>query len=101
VVGVFKSGMYEYDSSLVYLALTEAQRLFDTGDVSTGIGARRGLRQFRAWRRRSRSGSAAATGAGLERMNHALFAAIRLEKIAMFVILTLIVLVASLASSGR
>src|SRR5512134_3777188 len=40
VVGLFKSGMYEYDSSLAYVALPVAQDLFDTGDVSTGVEVR-------------------------------------------------------------
>jgi lipoprotein-releasing system permease protein len=102
VVGIFKSGMYEYDSSLAYLALAEAQQLFDTGDISTGIGVR--VADFD----RSRAMAALIQeklGGGYwvrdwSEMNHALFAAIRLEKIAMFVILTLIVLVASFSIVG-
>jgi len=102
VVGVFKSGMYEYDSSLAYIALPAAQQLFDTGDVATGIGVRvsnfdrslemAGLIQERlggAYRVRDWS-----------EMNQALFGAIRLEKIVMFIILTLIVLVASFSIVG-
>jgi lipoprotein-releasing system permease protein len=102
VVGVFKSGMYEYDSSLAYLALPEAQRLFDTGDVATGIEVR--IADF------DRSLAMAALiqeRLGGEfwvrdwtEMNHALFGAIRLEKIVMFIILTLIVLVASFSIVG-
>jgi len=102
VVGIFKSGMYEYDSSLAYIALTEAQQLFDTGDVATGIEVR--IKEF------DRSLAMAALiqerlgGAFWARdwseMNHALFAAIRLEKIAMFVILIMIVLVASFSIVG-
>jgi len=102
VVGVFKSGMYEYDSSLAYIALPEAQQLFDTGDVATGIEVR--IKEF------DRSLAMAALiqeqlgGAFWARdwseMNHALFAAIRLEKIAMFVILIMIVLVASFSIVG-
>lgn len=102
VVGIFKSGMYEYDSSLAYIALTEAQQLFDTGDVATGIEVR--IKEF------DRSLAMAALiqdqlgGAYWVRdwseMNHALFAAIRLEKLAMFIILILIVLVASFSIVG-
>jgi lipoprotein-releasing system permease protein len=102
VVGIFKSGMYEYDSSLAYLALPEAQKLFDAGDIATGIEVR--VKDFD----RSRVMAALiqeAVGAGYwardwSEMNHALFAAIRLEKIAMFVILTLIVFVASFSIVG-
>jgi lipoprotein-releasing system permease protein len=102
VVGIFKSGMYEYDSSLAYVALPVAQELFDTGDVATGIEVR--VEEF------DRSLALAGLiqgrlGGGYwvrdwSEMNHALFAAIRLEKMAMFVILTLIVLVASFSIVG-
>jgi len=37
VVGVFNVGMYEYDSSLAYISLKEAQRFFNMGDAVTGI----------------------------------------------------------------
>jgi lipoprotein-releasing system permease protein len=102
VVGLFKSGMYEYDSSLAYLGLAEAQRLFDTGDVATGIEVR--VADFDRSRTlaaliQQRLGAAYWVRDWSE-MNHALFAAIRLEKIAMFVILTLIVLVASFSIVG-
>jgi lipoprotein-releasing system permease protein len=94
--------MYEYDSSLAYVALGEAQGLFDTGDVATGIEVR--VRDFD----RSRAMAATIQEAlgqaywvrDWSEMNHALFGAIRLEKIAMFVILTLIVLVASFSIVG-
>ena len=37
VTGIFESGMYEYDSSLAYIALSEAQKFFNLGDTVTGI----------------------------------------------------------------
>ena len=37
VVGIFESGMYEYDSSLAYIALQEAQQFFSLGKTVTGI----------------------------------------------------------------
>ncbi|TLY39244.1 MAG: lipoprotein-releasing system transmembrane subunit LolC, partial [Nitrospirae bacterium] len=37
VVGVFESGMYEYDSSLVYVSIKQAQEFFNMGDAVTGI----------------------------------------------------------------
>jgi lipoprotein-releasing system permease protein len=102
VAGVFKSGMYEYDSSLAYVGLPEAQRLFDTGDVATGIEVR--IADFD----RSRAMAALIQerlggnywARDWSEMNHALFGAIRLEKIVMFIILTLIVLVASFSIVG-
>jgi lipoprotein-releasing system permease protein len=102
VAGLFKSGMYEYDSSLAYLSLAEAQRLFDTGDVATGIEVR--VSDFDAARAMAaviqRQIGTAYWVRDWSEMNQALFGAIRLEKIAMFVILTLIVLVASFSIVG-
>ena len=37
VVGIFDSGMREYDSGLVFLDLADAQRFFGTGKVATSI----------------------------------------------------------------
>ena len=36
VVGIFQSGMYEYDSSLAYIELGEAQKFFNMGASVTG-----------------------------------------------------------------
>ena len=40
VVGIFDSGMYEYDTSLAYISLTEAQLFFNMDDMVTGIELR-------------------------------------------------------------
>ncbi|TPW06384.1 MAG: hypothetical protein FD129_2676, partial [bacterium] len=37
LIGVFNSGLYEYDSSLAYISLEEAQRFYDMGEAVTGI----------------------------------------------------------------
>jgi lipoprotein-releasing system permease protein len=37
LVGVFRSGLYEYDSSLAYVSLEEGQRFFALGPAVTGI----------------------------------------------------------------
>lgn len=37
LVGVFRSGLYEYDSSLAYVSLEEGQRFFALGAAVTGI----------------------------------------------------------------
>ena len=37
VSGIFQSGMYEYDSSLAYIDLAEAQKFFNMGETVTGI----------------------------------------------------------------
>jgi lipoprotein-releasing system permease protein len=97
VVAVFKSGMFEYDSGLVYISLTEAQKFLSLGDSITGLEVRvddiylarevaREIRRtlgFPYWSR------------DWMEMNQAFFSALKLEKMAMFIILILIVLVAS------
>ncbi|RME30989.1 MAG: ABC transporter permease, partial [Candidatus Zixiibacteriota bacterium] len=37
VSGIFKTGMYEFDASLAYIALPDAQKLFRLGDAVTGV----------------------------------------------------------------
>jgi lipoprotein-releasing system permease protein len=93
----FKSGMYEYDSNLAYVSLASGQKLFGLGQGVTGLGISL-----------TDPDNAAATAGELKKnirfpylirswqeMNSNLFAALKLEKIMMFIILTLIILVAS------
>jgi lipoprotein-releasing system permease protein len=40
VVGLFDSGMHEYDSSLIFMSLADAQRFFEMGDSATSIEMR-------------------------------------------------------------
>jgi lipoprotein-releasing system permease protein len=99
VAGVFKTGMYEYDSSLAYVDIPAAQDLLGLkDDVVSGLELRvsdvdrateigKGVREVvggypfyvRSW----------------QEMNANLFAALKLEKVGMFVILVMIVLVGS------
>jgi lipoprotein-releasing system permease protein len=37
VSGLFETGMYEFDGSMAYISLTDAQDLFKTGDVATAV----------------------------------------------------------------
>lgn len=37
VAGIFESGMYEYDASLILIGLDRAQKLFELGDAVTGL----------------------------------------------------------------
>jgi len=97
VVGFFESGMYEYDGTFAYIHLEEAQRLLRMPEAVTGIevrvkdvyGARKVADRivdklgFPFWAR------------DWMQMNRNLFTALKLEKIVMFIILTLIVLVAA------
>jgi lipoprotein-releasing system permease protein len=97
VKGIFQSGMYEYDNTMAYVSLEGAQKFFSMGAHVTGIeikiddiyhvkGIGKEIRQ--------RMGFPFWTKDWME-MNRNLFAALRLEKIAMFIILVLIVLVAA------
>lgn len=97
LAGTFKSGLFEYDSKFVYASLPALQEYLQTGDVAYGVAAR----VDDAW-------SARGIGDRVVRqldgpfyvttwieLNQPLFAALSLEKKAMFVILVLIVLVAA------
>lgn len=97
VVGIFESGFYEYDSTLAYLSLEDCQEFLSLGDMVTGLEVRvrdiyqadkiaKGLQQklgFPYW------------GRHWMELNKNLFSALRLEKRVMFIILSLIVLVAA------
>lgn len=97
VAGLFESGMYEYDGSLAYIHLRDAQKILHMEDSVTGIEVRindiynaRHIADkiladvgFPYWAR------------DWMQMNHNLFSALKLEKTVMFIILALIVLVAA------
>ncbi|MXX11196.1 MAG: lipoprotein-releasing ABC transporter permease subunit [Nitrospira sp. SB0675_bin_23] len=97
VVGLFKSGMYEYDSSLAFISLEEAQRFFSLGKTATGIEVKvEDVFTADAVAKRI----AAQLGKGYMArdwmlLNRNLFSALRLEKTMMFLLLVLITLVAS------
>lgn len=97
VGGVFDSGMYEYDSSLIYVSIKDAQSFFNMGEKVTGVEVKiDDIYKAREIGKdiQSSLGYPYWTRDWME-MNKNLFAALKLEKIAMFVILTLIVLVAA------
>jgi len=97
VAGIFEVGMFEYDSNLVLTDLRAAQDFFDMkGDV-TGIQLK--LKDiYRAPAVRQRLQEKLSFPLYVKdwmQMNKNLFSALKLEKFAMFVILILIILVAS------
>jgi len=97
VAGIFRSGMYEFDSSLAYISLVTAQDFFDMGDEINGYEIR--IDDIYDAKRAAKEiaqvlGEPYKT-TDWQDMNKNLFAAMKLEKIAMFIILTLIVLVAA------
>ena len=97
VTGYFESGMYDFDSSFAYIHLKAAQKLLRMGDAVTGIEVRvreiykareiatklKDQLQFPYWTR------------DWMQMNKNLFRALKIERVVMFVILTLIILVAA------
>ena len=97
VVGVFESGMFEYDSSLAFVAIRQAQEFFNLGESVTGIEVKvqdifaadriaQRIEQtigFPYWAR------------DWMKLNKNLFSALKLEKFMMFVLLVLVVIVAS------
>ncbi|MFQ5735650.1 MAG: lipoprotein-releasing ABC transporter permease subunit [Thermodesulfobacteriota bacterium] len=98
VSGIFEIGMYEYDSSMAFISIENAQKFFRLGDTVTGVEVKiediykadlvadsimhelDGPYYTRTWME----------------MNRNLFSALKLEKVAMFIILALIILVAAL-----
>jgi lipoprotein-releasing system permease protein len=102
VAGTIEIGMHEYDSSIAYLSLPLAKEFaglagvtgievklddpFAAKDVSRIVSAQLGFRYWvRDWME----------------MNRSLFAALQLEKLALFVVVTIIVLVAAFAIIGH
>ncbi len=98
VAAVFYSGMYEYDAKFVYIDLKEAMTFFSTSGGVTGIEVR--VDDVEATTRLGREivrelGGFPFRTRDWKDMNRNLFAALKLEKIAMFIILAFIILVAS------
>ncbi|HSF09462.1 MAG TPA: FtsX-like permease family protein [Nitrospirales bacterium] len=97
VVGVFESGMFEYDSSLAYISLEEAQKFFNLGETVTGIQVKVNdvfLAQQIAQRLEATLGHIFIARDWMQ-LNRNLFSALKLEKTMMFLLLVLITLVAS------
>ena len=97
VGGVFDSGMYDYDSTILYMAISDAQKFFKMEDGVSGIEVR--LEDLNA---------AAEVSTAIEdrlgyphyardwmEVNRNLFVAFQLEKSIQFIVLLLIVLVAA------
>jgi lipoprotein-releasing system permease protein len=98
VVGIFHSGFYQYDSSMAFTSLADAQRLFGEPDVVSVISFKvddlnhadqigRSIEQA--------AGPGFLTTNWMEE-NRALFRALQLEQIVTFIVIGLIVCVAAL-----
>jgi len=97
VTGIFESGFYEYDASLAFIHLKTAQKLIKIGDSVSGIGVR-----VEDIYRADKISQTILADLGFPywtmdwmQMNRNFFSALKLEKKAMFVILTLIIMVAA------
>lgn len=97
VVGFFESGMFEYDSNLAFISMHAAQKFFSMKGKVSGIEI-----QVEDIERADQVAKEIQDKLGFPyyardwmRMNKNLFSALRLEKIVMFIILILIILVAA------
>lgn len=96
VCGIFNSGMYEYDSTLAYINIFQAQKFFDIGNLVSAIGIKTN-NLFLAKKVKEdilkRLGFKYGVRTWME-VNRNLFSSLKLEKTVMFIILVLIILVA-------
>jgi lipoprotein-releasing system permease protein len=98
VAAIFYSGMYEYDATHVYLRLDVAQKFFSLEDKVTAV-------EIRAVEAENTESLVAPVKAAVEKddlrvrdwreMNKNLFSALKLERIATFIILSIAIAVAS------
>ncbi len=97
VGGIFDSGMYEYDTTLAYISLKSAQKFLAMDDTVSGIEVKvENIYDVKSIARRIQQalGFPFWTKDWMQ-MNKSLFAALKLERTVMFIILVLIVLVAA------
>lgn len=99
LVGSYYSGMFDFDAKMGYVSLADAQALLGIGDRVSGIDVRcTRLEDSLKVRDELRKRLADYPNVRVDdwrTLNASLFSAIMLEKVAMFVILTSIILVAS------
>lgn len=94
---LFNSGMYDYDTNIIYMDLAQAQDFFALENSVNGISVKIDklfLADILKARIQEAIGPAYSVKTWIER-NRNFFAALKLEKITMFIILTLIILVAA------
>lgn len=97
VSGIFRVGMYEYDSTLALMPIEEARAFFSMGEAVTGLEVRVSREEEArsvALKIQELLGFPYWTRDWME-LNRNFFEALRLQKFVMFIILVLIILVAS------
>lgn len=98
VVGIFDSGMFDYDTGLVYVSLADAQSFLDLGDGVSGIEVKvADVYRARTVARRLEAalGGFPYRARDWTEINRNLFSALKLEKTVYFIVLSLIVVVAA------
>ena len=98
VIGTFEAGMYEYDSNFIFMPLETAQTYFGLKGAVTHIDVTIDDEKLLAPVRRGIERSVSGAGAYVydwKQTNAAFFNAIDVERNVMFIILTLIILVAA------
>jgi lipoprotein-releasing system permease protein len=97
VNGIFDSGMYEYNSSFVYLSLAGIQQFLGMENMVTGfeVSVKDVYASDRVARRITRQLGYPYRATDWIMQNRSLFTALRLEKVVTFIVLVLIVLVAA------
>ncbi len=102
IVDLFETGMYEFDGTLAFINLTQAQKMLRMPASVSGIEIR--LADMEQVKMISdaieRIVGSDYTIENWKQINRNLFSALRLEKTVMFIILTLIVLVAAFNIAG-
>lgn len=97
VVGLLKTGYYEYDSSTAYAGLDQASAFFGRKGRTSGLGVRLDdmVQADALAKRLQKELGPGFTVRSFNQMNRTLFAALRLEKFVMSLLLALIILVAA------
>jgi lipoprotein-releasing system permease protein len=99
VIGIFYSGFDEYDTRLVYVDLYEAQEFFDHGDVVTGVEIKLDDPEDApaiAVQVNEVLGGSPYRIIDWEQLNHNLFTALRIQKLALTIVVSLLVVVSGL-----
>jgi lipoprotein-releasing system permease protein len=98
IIGIFNSGMYDYDMNLLLVGIPQAQEIFSLGtDLVTGVSVKlNDIYQAGKIKKliQDKIGFSYVVRTWME-INRNFFSALKLEKITMFIILSLIVLVAA------
>jgi lipoprotein-releasing system permease protein len=98
VVGIFSSGFFDYDNSWAFIRLGDAQRLFDLSDVVSVLEFKVDdiYKAGEIGRQLEAAAGKGFMSTNWMEQNHALFHALRLERVVTFITIGLIVFVAAL-----